>query len=183
MATQPSRTRTRTQTAKLLLWSSAAAFGLGYLITVTFVDPRIALAIIPLIVIPLGARSTSMVKGALIAAAIGLVGSVSVMAALNTIIARGIAASELQAEAAARAKTQPVTSPASPASAPSVAEAPSRESQPAPIDIGQLLYWHRYVRHTGPWVVGATAAMCSGVALLFAWLARRRRRTIEREWQ
>ena len=161
----------RPPAAKLLLWSFAAAFGLGYLITVTLVDPRISLAVIPLIVIPLGSRSTSMVKAALIAAAVGVVGSVSVMAGLNTIITRGIAAYERQAaaEAKANAKTQPTT-----ASAPATA---------APIDVERLHYWHRYVRYTGPWVIGATAAMCSAVSLLFAWLARRRRRIIDREWQ
>lgn len=149
---------TRRVTRKM--WLAAAFFLAGYLPALVG-SPPLGMGLATGLMIPVGMRARTVVRGALTGAIFGLLAALAMTGAWR-------ARWQGMTMAAARTATQPATGPAA-TSAPTTAPT----TLPAPLDIGP------YVKL---FLVG-TIAPCTAVGALLALLAQRRRRRIEQEWK
>jgi hypothetical protein len=155
-----------------VMWSCAGLFAIGYFPTAFLQDPRVSMVMAAGVVIPFGVKATTIPKGTIRGALLGLIAGLGIMAALSMGYSKELpapsAANYMALGSGAYASTVPGVSFVTHLGMSGVLIKAYGKSFP-----GELAFIY----------IAGTVVMCAMSATLFAFLGERRKQRIEDQWK
>ena len=183
----------RSKRAAAAVWSAIAFLAIGYVPTLLLGSPAVSMILAAAAVIPYGSKASSAGRGLLRGALLGLAAGLAMTSAVDALLesrvqrsmpaqsppatltgAQGNKPASSQAASVAALGSAPTSRPATTSAAPFPATTPA-SPKPSPLPPGAMA-------KLAAVYAGATMALCTSVAGLFAMLKRRRLKRIDQMW-